>query len=222
MKYGKKYFSRYQPFFDAMESAPDDADIIVIGANDGVTADPLYRVWRDSWRGFFIEPNPDAQERIRVNREGVVIPCAISDEEGFLTLYAMTTDAAAGYVEAVVADGSTITSANRQYIVDSILTRWPQGVTKFSGIDRMTREIQVPSRRLDSVVSEYGIRPYAIQIDVEGMETVVVPQALSVGASVVMWEHIHIDAPDELEDLARSIGYQMVKMRQDTMAYEML
>ena len=57
----KWFVSRYKRFFEeAKRRIPENAQIVIVGANDGVSRDPTRQIWRPGWKGLFIEPNPQA------------------------------------------------------------------------------------------------------------------------------------------------------------------
>ena len=211
--YDGKFFQRYAPFFEAAKSLPDDAVVLVIGANDGVCADPSARVWRDGWRGYFVEPNPQARAALEHNRRGVVLPVAVSATPGVIRLWTMTPEAAKAY-ERIGANGTCLTSFNRDHIASRILLNMPQTAARL-GVENMIVPIDVPAMP----VKDLGIpAPDLVQIDVEGMEPEIVPQCF--GASVILWEHQHEANKGALEDLARQAGYTVTRLKNDSLAVQ--
>ena len=215
--YDTRFFRRYGPFFREARKLPADAVVLVIGANDGVVADPSAHVWQPGWSGYFVEPNAAAMARLQRNRRGVFINAAISAEQGSLTLWTMTDEAAAAY-ERVGANGTCLTSHDREHIVTRIRENLPGTAASF-GVDNMVKEIQVPAMRVAELFAEYSIpTPHLIQVDIEGMESVVVPQCLELGAQIVLWEHQHEQDKGALEALAEEEGYRVQRLRNDSLA----
>lgn len=205
--YSGKFWDRYQPFFDACRTLPADAKVLIIGANDGKTADPTQHAWQPGWQGYFIEPNP----KVRPDH-GTVIHAAVSDAEGELTLYTMSDEAAAAYVR-VGAHGSCLTSFDPEH-----------------ARARLKKNLSATYARLgDSAIESFTVRcaPIAdlvpgvqfdlIQIDIEGMEPLVVPQAIRMRPKVLMYEHQHLHN-DYLSDMARQHGYTVTRLKNDTLA----
>jgi FkbM family methyltransferase len=215
--YGAKFFQRYAPFFREVRKLPADAVVLVIGANDGVVADPSAHVWQEGWRGYFVEPNPAARERLRANRQGVIVPAAISDSREPLTLWTMTQEAAQAY-ERVGANGTCLTSYDREHIASRIRDNLGATAARL-GVDQMMRAIEVPAMPVLDLINEYEIpAPDLIQIDIEGMEHMVVPQCLDLGAQVVLWEHQHAMDKSALEAIARAKGYRVERLQNDSLA----
>jgi FkbM family methyltransferase len=215
--YGQQFFRRYGQFFRQARGLPADAVVLVIGANDGVVADPSAHVWQPGWRGYFVEPNPAAMARLKSNRDGVFIASAVAEQAGTLTLWTMTDEAASAY-ERVGANGTCLTSHDREHIVSRIRTNLADTAARL-GEDSMVKAIQVPAMRVTDLLTEYEIpTPDLIQVDIEGMEAVVVPQCLELGAQIVLWEHQHEPDKDALELLAEAEGYRVVRLRNDSMA----
>lgn len=67
--------------------------VIQIGANDGITNDPIHKfIKRDRWRGVLLEPQSEVfnlyLKKIYQKNEGLTPICAgIGEEDGFQTLY---------------------------------------------------------------------------------------------------------------------------------------
>lgn len=211
--YNAAFFTRYAPFFEAAKALPPDATVLVIGANDGILADPSNYVWQDGWLGVFVEPNPYVVEKLKRNRAGLVIHKAISNTPGKLHLYTMTPAAAAAY-EKVGANGTALTSISREHIESRIRKNMPDTMNTM-GIENMIERIEVECVPVHAL----KVKPDLIQIDIEGMEEAVVPDCLDLGAKIVLWEHQHMTdaAKGKLEALARSKGYTTRRLRNDSM-----
>ena len=212
--YNAAFFTRYAPFFEAAQALPPDATVLVIGANDGILADPSNHVWQDGWTGVFVEPNPYVVEKLKRNRAGLVIQKAVSNEPGKLHLYTMTPDAAAAY-EKVGANGTALTSSCREHIESRIRKNMPDTMNTM-GLENMIERIEVEC----VPVRDLKVKPDLIQIDIEGMEQAVVPDCLDLGAKIVLWEHQHLNDAEKgkLEALARGKGYTTRRLRNDSMA----
>lgn len=72
--------------------AHDDVFFVEVGANDGVTSDPVYEfVRRHDWSGLVVEPVPDAfaalQENYAWSARVRCVQAAVTDTEGTVTMY---------------------------------------------------------------------------------------------------------------------------------------
>lgn len=218
--YDDKYMEMYRPYFDQARKI-ENANVLIIGANDYCHADPSYEIWKDSWTGYFVEPNPYAHENLKKNRKGIYIPYAISSKNDVMTLYAMTEIAAKEY-EKVGANGSCITSFDRKHLETRLLTNLANTTEKL-GLENMIQELVVSCKTVQDIIFEYSIpKLNIIQVDVEGMEVEIVPQCLKLNANIVLWEHQHLlnVRKAELKYLAQSKGYQVQQLRFDTLAYK--
>lgn len=212
--YGPRFFRRYQPFFEACKRLPDDAVALVLGANDGLLADPTAQAWRPGWRGYFVEPNPDASRALAASGRGLVVPVAVAAKPGLLRLWTMTPAAATAY-ERVGAHGSCITSFDREHVA----SRVRENLAASADPERDVVPIDVPAMTVPQLLDEYRIpRPDLIQVDIEGMESEVVPQCIGLQPRVLLWEHQHAADKDALENEARRSGYQVQRLRNDSLA----
>jgi FkbM family methyltransferase len=209
--YSGAFWDRYAPFFAACESLPDDAVVVIVGANDGVTADPTRHIWREGWRGWLVEPHP----RVVTSGPGVVIKAAVAKQEGLLTLASMSESAARAY-ERVGANGSCLTSAHRKHIQIRLERNLSATYAKLG--EQAIETFTVRCAPLAVLLAEYDAPPPdLIQIDVEGMEPEVVPQALALRPRVLLWEHQHTPGP-ALEQMAKKHGYQTTRLANDMLA----
>lgn len=204
--YSGKFWDRYRSFFDACAALPANARVLIVGANDGDVADPARHIWQPGWEGWFIEPNPD----VPLNEKNV-IRAAVAENVGTLKLYRMSEEAAEAY-RAVGAHGSCLTSFSRQHIEKRLRKNLSRTYARLRGSAIET--ITVPCGPLGSLVSGYFD---LIQIDVEGMEPVVVPQALAMRPQILLFEHQHTPGTD-LDEMAKAQGYATTRLRNDTLA----
>ena len=217
-----KWYLRYKLFYDIVrDSIGDNANVLIIGANDGTTRDPLFQVWRSGWNAYFVEPNPSAQERLIASRDGRVIPYACG-YGGKVKLWRMTDGVANAYKKAKGDDGSCLTSFDREHITKR-LERGLSALVEKHGLDEMVTDFEVDCLTIGDMIARDLIPAdiHLAQIDVEGMEPDIVPQVLAIGPSVVMWEHQHLSESlrKGIEDVAEMAGYEFERLRNDTMAW---
>ena len=216
------YLERYARYFELIaERVPDDGTVIVIGANEGTEKCPVSSVWRDTWKAYLVEPNPAA--RAKMKKAGTIVPLAIGEENGELTLWKMTDAAADEFNKRVGDDGSCLTSVSREHIEIRLNKKMPDWVKRYT-YDALMERIDVECVTYDTLLKRYGIESVdLVQIDIEGHDRVAAEQALNSWRlpRVMMWEHQHLTAKDSrfLEALALVRGYKVERLRNDTVAY---
>ena len=177
---------------------------VQVGANDGVTADPVYRFTRwAGWSGITIEPSPKPFARLtstyRNNPKVRTVQAAVADEAGTADFF---------FVDPRPGDPfftDMIGSFSREHLLRHGI---PDGEHR---VQRMT----VPVRTVSDICAEHGLTHVdLVALDVEGYDSDllrILPYAdLSIGA--VLFEHCHMQ-PDELlgiEDLLSEAGLSRV------------
>jgi FkbM family methyltransferase len=228
-----KWFDRYLPYYAKIkELIPDDAKIFIVGANDGITYDPIYRVWNPNWHGFYVEPNPAAMENLKKNitfPKSTFIPYAIGKYDCLLTLHVMSKKAATAYEHSAHIDGSSISSANYDHVAKGLKKRATDFVKSNKGMKGLISSISVPCKIFGSVINEFQInRLDLVQIDVEEMDDIVVESLLdsfpllSKEPNIILYEHQRTtrEQKEKTQKLLRSFGYKIVPLRNDTMGYK--
>lgn len=80
-------------FLNAYSLSKKEFTVIQIGANDGITHDPIHKfIKRDNWNGVLLEPQSDVfhqyLKRIYAKNRGIITLCAaIGEEDGSLPIY---------------------------------------------------------------------------------------------------------------------------------------
>ncbi|NMG77268.1 FkbM family methyltransferase [Aromatoleum diolicum] len=126
--------------------------IVDIGAHDGTTGSNSRLLEQLGWRCLLVEPNPALAELVRRNRRSPLYECALSSAEGTADLTIV-----GGAPGADGLSGISLGQLNLHRIT-------AEGYT--------TREIQVRTTRLDTLLEEAGVSPGidVLSIDVEGHE----------------------------------------------------
>jgi FkbM family methyltransferase len=185
-----------------------DAQVVQIGANNGVSGDPLERWFKAAnWSGLLVEPIPhlaDALARHYSGRSGIAIErAAISDHDGEAAIYrvAAETGAPSWYQQLATLDRSVLLK-NREAIpnLESLIVSEP-----------------VPTLTLKSLLGKHGIgRVDLLVIDTEGYDWQVLRQFdfSRFRPRLVMFEHQHLAAADKAaaHALLRSRGYRVAEM----------
>lgn len=223
-----EWFSRYDRFFDLVrELAPPDAVVLEIGANDGTTRDPIGHVWRQGWRGVFVEPNPWAMARLRETRghAHTYIEAAVAQSTGgALTLWTMKPTAAEAFRKVTGDNGYCLTTVDFEHIASRVRKRLP-GLVAAYGVEALLAAIVVPKMALADMLSQYAVFPVdVVQVDCEGMDGVIARQVAAlrgVRPRIVMYEHQHLAADDrEAADAAlTAAGYTVEALRNDTVGW---
>ena len=187
---------------------------VQIGANDGVTSDPLREhILRHKIAGLLVEPLPDLFERLRSNYAGcprlAFERCAIARQDGEAQLYRVRSDAP--------------------------LPEWGQGLASFqrshlSGkmfgikdLEDYVEEVTVPCLTVNSLLERYHVQNLTLlQIDVEGFDCEIVRMAIESGLRppIINYEFIHASPSDRVEckHMLAAAGYRFIDVGRDTLA----
>ena len=127
-------------FYDRLSKGQKNIYVIQVGANDGITRDPIHKfVKRDHWKGVLIEP----QVSVFRNR---LFPIYQRDEDIMLENIAISKEN--GLMD--------------MYRISFCKERWATGLTTF---DRKTLEGKVESGQIDHNAKNSGITPPADKKD---------------------------------------------------------
>lgn len=156
-----------------------DFTVIQIGANDGITHDPIHKfIKRDNWKGILLEPQPDVfnqyLKRIYAKNSGIECVCAaLGEADGSQLIYKI------GFSNMRWATG--LTSFSREMIEKA----FEEGIVKYN-CDRFGLEIPKDRSKWISqeavevitpktLFSRYEIRKIdLLQIDAEGYDLEVI------------------------------------------------
>lgn len=200
----------------------EDFFFVTVGANDGVTNDPLFpHIKQNRLTGVMCEPHPLAFEKLErsLDRFPNVTPrqVALSETAQDLVLYCLNDV----YSERYWATGNNplgISSLKREHVVSQI--RQKLGFSRAEALDAVN-QVVVPGKTLSEIVAEENIeRINLLQIDIEGMDHIVLKMIdpLSVKPEIVVFENKH--CPDSvLEDVLRNMrnnGYRFLHLGSDT------
>jgi FkbM family methyltransferase len=195
-------------------TATSDVFFVEIGANDGVSFDPLYTyIIRHRWRGLLVEPLPDVFRQLKETYKqcnGLLFEnIAIAEKPGRRDMYRISTDA--------VSNGT--------------LPAWTKGIASFfndrnalggyripaSTFEQIRSHITVeavPCDTLDNLLHKHAITKIdVLQIDVEGYDYHILRQLdfSRFRPSIIRMEWLNL--PDDEKGLAikllRYHGYQI-------------
>jgi FkbM family methyltransferase len=183
-----------------------EAVVVQIGANDGVSGDPLAAAFSKSrWSGLLVEPVPYLYEKLVAhyrNRRGVRIErAAVSTSEGEAPLYRLRT-----------VPGESPEWFNQLATLDrEVLLKHRSSIPE---IDSLIVEERVPTVRLDTVLARHGISTIDfLVIDTEGHDLEVL-RSLDLERfhpRLLMFEHQHLSETDKQSAYAllKTAGYDL-------------
>lgn len=138
---------------------PDDFTFLQIGANDGITGDPIAQfVRRYGFRGVCVEPQPEAFARLRDTYQDlprIAVECAaIADQDGARLLYRFRPG------PGVPAWADMLASFSRELLVANT-----------HGVRGEVEAVSVPTVTLQSLLSRHQLSALdLLQIDTEGFD----------------------------------------------------
>jgi len=167
-----------------------EAVVVQIGANDGVTGDPLARWFAQTrWRGLLVEPVPflcDALRRRYAGRAGVCVEqVAISDRDGEAPLYRVRK-----------VPGETPEWFDQLATLDpDVLLKHRSSV---SDIESLIIEERTPTARFETVLARHALQCIdLLVIDTEGHDYEILRQVdfARFQPLLLMFEHQHLSPP---------------------------
>lgn len=185
-----------------------------IGANDGVSADPLHEsVLQYALPGLLVEPLPDLFERLRANyanQPSVAFECcAIGRSDGEATIYRVRADARLPPWLQLIA------SFNRDHLL-AVGSEVPD-------LERYVESVEVPCLTLPTLLSKHGIQNLTLlQVDTEGFDCEIVRMALEAGLRppIINYESCHVSRKDraDCKEQLMAAGYGFIDIGGDTLA----
>jgi FkbM family methyltransferase len=227
---------RYRPkrgsvedMIDRFSRSKEHFQLIQIGANDGMTHDPVYRfVKRDRWNALLFEPQPSVVERYlrpvyRKYPKVKIVNAAIGYEDGRASIYTIS------FSQDRWATG--LTRFDRELLLDLIRSGRLDRRLKRYGIEGPTdhedwvSEKQISVRSLSSVVDEYNLDQVDLMmIDTEGFDHEVLKMVNMdrLLPNLIVFEDMHIGQPDysECVERLRRYGYATHRIGPNTVAWQ--
>ena len=188
---------------------------IQIGANDGVSNDPLRKfVTEYGWPGILVEPLPEVFEVLKENYKDrpnlKFLNAAISEQDGFRTLYTVRID------DDTFKKAHQFSSFRREVV--SLQTRWVPDIAQ------RVEETQVRCISLDTLLRETdGKEVDILQIDTEGYDFAILKMIdfSALRPSIICYEHCNLSKGEQqaAAELLVGHGYRLTKDNLDTVAY---
>jgi FkbM family methyltransferase len=191
---------------------------VQIGAYDGLESDPIRASVRERrWSGIFVEPQPDAFERLKRNYANIpnliFENIAIAACEGFLPLYKLRVE----FAHLFHGDHRTLSSFDREHVMKHLAERVDPG--------RALEAIQVPCLTFSGLLAKYAVqRIDLLQIDAEGYDYEIL-KIVEFGESkpqIIRFEHAHLASTEKGEciEFLISQGYRVVTGAYDMVAFQ--
>ena len=151
--------------------------VLQVGANDGVTNDPIFPFLRSySSRAFLIEPQPDVFERLRMNYSGITnatpIQVALEHTDGQVRMYRLAPGKEPKYRELHphASNPSGFTSFDRDHVRGALLAKFPR-YFEDADVDEWIDEFFVEGVTFATLRQRCDIdRIDLLQIDTEGYD----------------------------------------------------
>jgi len=197
--------------FEYVSSRMSDFFFIQIGANDGITGDPLRPyILRHHWRGILIEPEPTVFRKLVGNYETekqlIFENIAIARRDGSVRLYSVEDPGHSAWEH-------VLTSFNRDHIIRAL------------GRHTRIKEFEIPALSFSSLLAKHDVaRIDLLQIDVEGFDYEILnmidfnDELRKPG--IINYEHMHMRGNDRRESWRRlaAAGYRLWATSTDTLA----
>jgi len=171
--------------------------LVQIGANDGISRDPVHElVEKKQVKAILVEPNPRVFEVLKTaytHRDGLQFSnCAVSERDGFATLYAPRTE---------IGLGSAIGSFNKAHV--EVWVKDPSEIEAF----------RVPTKTMQTLLREHSMgTPNVLAVDTEGYDWIILREAFNQGIvpDIIFFENNHLSRVEKYESRARLAleGYQ--------------
>ena len=189
-----------------------DFTFVQIGANDGVSNDPIRRfVLKYGFRGVLVEPQPEVFARLQrnyTNVEGLAFEnAAIAKEDGQVALYRFRKDPDLP----PWADG--LASFSRETLVGN-----------FQNVQGQVEAISVPTVRFESLLRKHNLqRVDLLQVDAEGFDFEIIKMIdfAAVKPTIIHFEQGLLSEEDRFKCFRylNQHGYKVINNEANTVAY---
>ncbi|MDN4164100.1 FkbM family methyltransferase [Cytophagales bacterium LB-30] len=214
-------------FYNRLSKAHKNIFVIQVGANDGITRDPIHKyVKRDRWRGLLIEPQIDVFRNrlfpIYLKDEGIMMEnIAIAPENGLMDMYRIS------FCKERWATG--LSTFDKKTLKGKVASGEIDNTAKHNKVKTPARKedyiesFKVECKSFDFLREKYAIKEVdVLQIDAEGFDFEVVKlYDLSKNKpNVVVFESFHLPKNEYADTEAYFIshGYTLQKISRDSLA----
>lgn len=228
-----KYIYRPEPggisaFFDAYsKSIPGGLQVVQIGANDGITHDPIHKfIKRDKWKGVLLEPQPFVHDTylrpIYARNTGIHTLCAaVGPADSSQKLYKIGFSTMRWATGLASFDEENVQKAFENGLVDQQCQKY--GITIPEAMEERIQSEDVQVISPETLLKTYGIEQIdLLQIDCEGYDFEVIKlfNIDKTQPKVIVFENSHIgdEGNNECDVLLLSNGYRYKNMGPNTLA----
>jgi len=209
----------------------DDFVLVQLGANDGITNDPIHNFIRNNnLTGLLVEPLPDVHKKLVQNYNDKTdlrfANVAISQSEGKIPIFRITPWFTEEYRKLYKenANASGVSSTSYEH-VESFLKRIAPSFFLDKNIEAYIETVNVDSMSLNSLFNHFNIeRVNFLQIDCEGYDCEIIKMLLKttkIRPEVINYEHKALKNEERslCETLLMEEGYSIFKHGGDTCAF---
>lgn len=203
---------------------------IQVGANDGVTNDPLYPYLRRyGWPGLLIEPQPEAFAELRMNYQGrtnlIFENVAVATTRGTQPLYRLKPALYEQYHLACGYNPTGFASFDRLHVIRELEMNFGE---RMKGLGLLAEDCvtssEVPCWPLQALLDKHSIACFdLLQVDTEGFDYEVMKMIdlAKYRPALIIYEHVHLSAADRSACWARlnSLGYRQFTYRGNTVGF---
>lgn len=208
-------------------SKKGDFTVIQIGANDGITHDPIHKfIKRDDWNGVLLEPQPDVYhqylKKIYAKNKGIHSVCAaIGEQDGTLPIFKIGFSTMRWATGLASFSKEKIEKAFEDGIVTSNCKRFGIDIPTDKSTWIAEEQVQVISPA--TLISTYEIKKIdLLQIDAEGydLEVIRIFDIAKTQPQAIIFENVGLNAADYQSclSLLEKNGYKTRKFGPNTLA----
>lgn len=231
----------YEAAVFALKAASEDLNILVVGANDGKTSDPIFPALvdlNDCVNVLFVEPNSDVipylLSNAKIIKNASVFQGAVSfNGEEEVTIYRVKKKYWAKLQPGYAKKRDWDTYRAPSGITSTVRSEVEKWVGRFSelkkaGGDSFIESVLVKAKSLEQLISDYfgGCNIDVLQVDVEGVDDYVVQSALnrSIFPHIIHFEAKHVpkERLDRVEKRLETNAYKVYQIAGDILAIRCL
>jgi FkbM family methyltransferase len=211
------------------KSKPGNFTVVQIGANDGITHDPIHKfIKRDDWKGVLLEPQPDVFNefltKIYAKNKGVAPLCAaIGEKDGSQPIYKVGFSSMRWATGLASFSKEKIEQAFKDGIVASNCKRFGIEIPADQSKWISQEEVQVIAPA--TLIKNYGLDHIdLLQIDAEGydLEVIRIFDIPTTRPQAIIFENVGLNAADYAAclQLLEEQNYQLKKFGPNTLALQ--
>jgi FkbM family methyltransferase len=211
------------------KSKPGNFTVVQIGANDGITHDPIHKfIKRDDWKGVLLEPQPDVFHefltKIYAKNKGIHPLCAaIGEKDGSQPIYKVGFSSMRWATGLASFSKEKIEQAFKDGIVASNCKRFGIEIPADQSQWISQEEVQVIAPA--TLIQTYGLDHIdLLQIDAEGydLEVIRIFDIPKTRPQAIIFENVGLNAADYAAclQLLEEQNYQLKKFGPNTLALQ--